>query len=72
MRSIPTLFVALVLPAFVAADDKPKPIGPDEALKKVGENVTVEMEVKSMGTIRPDNWVLNSGPGTLTPATFRY
>jgi hypothetical protein len=67
MRSIPTLFVA----PFVAADDKPKPIEPDEALKKVGKNVTVEMEVKSVGTIRPDNWVLNSKPRYTDPGNFQ-
>jgi DNA/RNA endonuclease YhcR with UshA esterase domain len=31
------------------ADDKKPAISPSEATKKVGENVTVEMEVKSVG-----------------------
>jgi DNA/RNA endonuclease YhcR with UshA esterase domain len=60
MRSIPALFVILALPAFVAADDKAKPIGPAEASKKVGEHVTVLMKVESTGKGRSGVHFLNS------------
>src|SRR5215471_1061417 len=42
------LALCLVLVACVRADDT-KPLTPEEAAKKVGEKVTVEMEVKSTG-----------------------
>jgi DNA/RNA endonuclease YhcR with UshA esterase domain len=45
------LVVAVLLTAPAGAEDKPKdkPLTPAEAAKKVGEKVTVEMEVKSAG-----------------------
>jgi DNA/RNA endonuclease YhcR with UshA esterase domain len=44
---ISALAVALLSAAVVAADEPAKPVTPEEAAKKVNENVTVEMEVKS-------------------------
>jgi DNA/RNA endonuclease YhcR with UshA esterase domain len=41
------------------AEDKPKPIGPAEAAKKVNEEVTVQMEVKS-AALRGEVCFLNS------------
>jgi DNA/RNA endonuclease YhcR with UshA esterase domain len=45
------LIVAALLAAPAGPEDKPKdkPLTPAEAAKKVGEKVTVEMEVKSAG-----------------------
>jgi DNA/RNA endonuclease YhcR with UshA esterase domain len=41
------------------ADDQPKPLSPAEAAKKVNEEVTLQMEVKS-ATLRNDVCFLNS------------
>ena len=43
----------------VLAEDKPKPLGPAEAAKKVNEEVTLQMEVKS-ATLRENVCFLNS------------
>jgi DNA/RNA endonuclease YhcR with UshA esterase domain len=56
------LLAVVVLLAFVPCargDDKPTVIGPAEAAKKVNEQVTLEMEVKS-ATLRGTNCFLNS------------
>jgi DNA/RNA endonuclease YhcR with UshA esterase domain len=48
----------LCLP-LVRAEDKPKPLGPAEAARKVNEEVTLRMEVKS-ASLRKDVCFLNS------------
>jgi DNA/RNA endonuclease YhcR with UshA esterase domain len=56
------LTAGLFLLSFVTtilAEDAPKALTPAEAVKKVNEKVTVEMEVKSTGT-RSKNHFLNS------------
>jgi DNA/RNA endonuclease YhcR with UshA esterase domain len=45
--------------SFVLAEDQPKPVGPAEAAKKVNEEVTLQMEVKS-ATLRGGVCFLNS------------
>jgi DNA/RNA endonuclease YhcR with UshA esterase domain len=45
--------------SLVLAEDKPKPIGPTEAAKKVNEEVTLQMEVKS-SALRESVCFLNS------------
>jgi len=45
--------------SLVSAADPPKPIGPAEAAKKVNEEVTLRMEVKS-ATLRRETCFLNS------------
>jgi DNA/RNA endonuclease YhcR with UshA esterase domain len=54
-----TVLVLLPWVAFVRADDAPKSIGPAEAAKKLGEQVTVRMEVKS-AALRSSVCFLNS------------
>jgi hypothetical protein len=51
--------VLVVLPWATIADEPPKPIGPAEAAKKVGEQVTLRMEVKS-AALRSGVCFLNS------------
>ena len=59
MRLPAILIVFLFTAAPTVADDiSAKPISPAEAAKKVGDSVTVEMEVKSMGGKGP--YFLNS------------
>jgi DNA/RNA endonuclease YhcR with UshA esterase domain len=53
------LILVLVLAPLAGADDKAKPISPEEAAKQVNENVTVKMEVKS-ATLREGVCFLNS------------
>jgi DNA/RNA endonuclease YhcR with UshA esterase domain len=48
MRQLLGFAVLVVLPWATIADEPPKPIGPAEAAKKVGEQVTLRMEVKSV------------------------
>jgi DNA/RNA endonuclease YhcR with UshA esterase domain len=45
--------------SLAVAEDQPKPIGPAEAAKKVNEEVTLQMEVKS-ATLRGEVCFLNS------------
>ncbi len=62
MRSWPAVFLCCFLCLSLAAaeeKDKPKPIGPEEAAKKVDQEVTLRMEVKS-ATLRKDTCFLNS------------
>src|SRR5262245_4411769 len=71
MRSI-MLVVALGIPSLVGAADN-KPITVEEALKKIGETCTVEMEVKSTGKSKRTTVFLNShkrfsDPGNLSIA----
>ncbi len=56
---IVALFAFLSLVSLSLGDDVPKPIGPAEATKKIGENVTVRMEVKS-AKLTKTNCFLNS------------
>jgi DNA/RNA endonuclease YhcR with UshA esterase domain len=49
---------ALCVP-LVRSEEKPKPVGPEEAAKKVNEEVTLRMEVKS-ATLRKEVCFLNS------------
>jgi DNA/RNA endonuclease YhcR with UshA esterase domain len=53
------LLLFLVWLPLAAAEEVTKPIGPEEAAKKVGETVTLKMEVKS-ATLREDIAFLNS------------
>lgn len=51
-RSIMRVWMFAILGAFVwlplaLAEDQPKPIGPAEAVKRINEEVTLQMEVKS-------------------------
>jgi len=48
MRSAAFALVFLIAPVFASAQDA-KPISAEEALKKVNEEVTVELEIKSTG-----------------------
>jgi DNA/RNA endonuclease YhcR with UshA esterase domain len=41
------LVLVLLFVPFAAADDNPKPVGPEEAAKQVNEKVTLKMEVKA-------------------------
>jgi DNA/RNA endonuclease YhcR with UshA esterase domain len=60
MRSWMFAIVGLLLGLSPAlADDKPKPVNPAEAAKKVNEDVTLQMEVKS-ATLRGGICFLNS------------
>jgi DNA/RNA endonuclease YhcR with UshA esterase domain len=61
MRQLLGFAVLVVLPWVVSAgaDEPPKPIGPAEAAKKVGEQVTLRMEVKS-AALRETVCFLNS------------
>src|SRR5438067_23061 len=54
-----TAVVLLITFRCARADDKPTVIGPADAAKKVNEQVTLEMEVKS-ATLRGTNCFLNS------------
>jgi DNA/RNA endonuclease YhcR with UshA esterase domain len=55
----PALLLPLLGLTLAAADDPPRPIGPAEAAKKVNEEVTLQMEVKS-ATLRESVCFLNS------------
>jgi DNA/RNA endonuclease YhcR with UshA esterase domain len=61
MRQLCRFAVLVLLPwvSLARADDAPKPIGPAEAAKKVGEQVTLRMAVKS-ATLRSGVCFLNS------------
>ena len=48
MRTCGAVLALMVIPALAAADDK-KPLTPEAAAKKVNEECTVEMVVKSAG-----------------------
>jgi DNA/RNA endonuclease YhcR with UshA esterase domain len=49
MRSAIFVFAALAPLGLLSAQEDSKPLTPEEALKKVDERVTVQMEVKSTG-----------------------
>jgi DNA/RNA endonuclease YhcR with UshA esterase domain len=53
------MYIATIVLLFLFADDA-KPLSTDDAAKKVGEKVTVEMEVKSTGQARSGIVFLNS------------
>jgi hypothetical protein len=61
-----TVICLLALVPGCRRDDKPKVIGPAEASKKVNEQVTLEMEVKS-ATHRGPNCFLNSEEDSRDP-----
>jgi hypothetical protein len=49
MRPCILLTITLFAAALASAQEAPKPLSPEEALKKVDQEVTVRMEIKSTG-----------------------
>ncbi|HMC09970.1 MAG TPA: hypothetical protein VKH44_01715 [Pirellulaceae bacterium] len=49
MRFAPTVLLVSLLQAIVSAQEPPRPLTPAEALTKIDQKVTVQMEVKSTG-----------------------
>lgn len=68
MRLLSALACLLFIPAFVLAEDTPKPLTPAEAATKVKEKVTVQMQVKSTGG--RENCYLNSEEDFKSDANF--
>ncbi len=65
MRHVHCLFLIFLLGHFPS-----EPISPSEAAKKVGEKVTVEMEVKSVGRGKSGVFFLNSERNYKTDGNF--
>lgn len=61
MRFCLILIVSLLALTVAAGDEPMKPIGPEEAAKRVNEQVSLQMEVKS-ATLRGELCFLNSEP----------
>ena len=70
MRHVQCLFLVLLFGCDNADDAKRVPIPPGEASKKVGETVTVEMEVKSVGRGKSGVYFLNSEPNYRSADNF--
>jgi acetyl esterase/lipase len=68
MRPIGLMIAGLVMSHSVAAQDVNRPLTPAEAAKKIDQQVTVEMEVKSSGGGR--NRYLNSMPDYSAASNF--
>ena len=68
MRLLSVLACLLFIPAFVLAEETPKPLTPAEAATKVKEKVTVQMQVKSTGG--RENCYLNSEEDFKSDANF--
>lgn len=68
MRLLFVLACLLFIPAFVPAEETPKPLTPAEAATKVKEKVTVQMQVKSTGG--RENCYLNSEEDFKSDANF--
>jgi DNA/RNA endonuclease YhcR with UshA esterase domain len=70
MRRFLCLSVVLLLACRFADDTKPPAVSPADAAKKVGEKVTVEMAVKSVGRGKSGVYFLNSEPNFRTDGNF--
>ncbi len=66
MRHVHFLFLISLLGCYFGEE----PISSGEAAKKVGEKVTVEMEVKSVGRGKSGVYFLNSEPNYKTDGNF--
>jgi DNA/RNA endonuclease YhcR with UshA esterase domain len=70
VRRIYCLSVLLLIACQSADDTKPRAISPTDAAKKVGQNLVVEMEVKSVGRGKSGVYFLNSEPDFRTEGNF--